>query len=58
MLAIAIGMRLQLSVLIVAMNDNTTSPNPNIPVSPFNILEDILGFILNVTKRTLLQNLP
>lgn len=33
MMAIAIGMRLILSIAIVAMNDSSTSVNPNIPVS-------------------------
>lgn len=37
MLSIAIGMRIQLSIAIVAMNNNSTSPNKDIPVS---ILKD------------------
>ncbi|KAG5896185.1 hypothetical protein JTB14_016960 [Gonioctena quinquepunctata] len=43
LLAIAVGMRVQLSVAIVAMTDSKTSPNPDVPVYDWNNKSVILS---------------
>lgn len=47
LLTIGVGMRVQFSVALVAMTDETASKNPNIPVSnQCNIAGIIIGDIL------------